>query len=55
MRQGHRVNAIAEYAGLARAPYMSKPNVFPSGVIDLHRGGRSRRREVPLVSWAWVE
>lgn len=21
-----------------RAPYMSKPDVFPSGVIDLHRG-----------------
>lgn len=25
---------------------MSKPDVFPSGVIDLHRSGRSRRQEV---------
>lgn len=55
MRQGHRVNAIAEHAGLAWTPYMSKPDVFPSGVIDLHRGGRSRKRELPPGSWAWVE
>ena len=44
-----------------RAPYMSKPDVFPSGVIDLHRGqeeqgvGGAGGGRFPWGSWAWVE
>lgn len=48
MRQSHRAkHIIAEHAGLARAPYMSKPDVFPSGSSTCIGGGRSRRQEFP--------
>lgn len=57
MRQGHRADAIAELAGLARSLYMSQ---LTGGVSDLQQCSRSRRRRLsgkPACGWsnrAWI-